>query len=265
MANQPAQKITLTHCAICARDLTDADSVALGIGPVCRKKSGYTHLSPDARQLANTILFGVATAASFGTRDDLEAQAAVAYDELIMLADDTDNRRDADAFRRLGGALIARLAAAHVIIDGDLLKLQTPYNRALNADVYDNLRDVHRGWNAREKVREFDAAGLDRIKSLLSRHFAGDFAAITTDDATSYYRVPEPTDEPEPEIDAQWEGTWRAVKGDWMVRIEASQFGDSEPVVGDRVRVTRRDGSESVVVIHSVMFRNYTDWIVEPR
>ncbi len=39
--NSPACELVATHCCICNRPLTDALSVELGIGPVCREKHGF--------------------------------------------------------------------------------------------------------------------------------------------------------------------------------------------------------------------------------
>ena len=46
----------ITRCFICGLPLKDSDSVDCGIGPVCRKKGGYNHLSKADRADANVVL-----------------------------------------------------------------------------------------------------------------------------------------------------------------------------------------------------------------
>jgi hypothetical protein len=40
--NAPATGLVATHCACCGRPLLDADSLKLGVGPVCAAKTGLT-------------------------------------------------------------------------------------------------------------------------------------------------------------------------------------------------------------------------------
>lgn len=57
----PATKMLATHCALCGRDLVDAESVEKGIGPICRKKYGYDlPVESAARQEANALIYKAA-------------------------------------------------------------------------------------------------------------------------------------------------------------------------------------------------------------
>ena len=50
-------KLLATHCIICNRSLRDAESVELGIGPVCRDKYGFNaKLAPAKRKKANALI-----------------------------------------------------------------------------------------------------------------------------------------------------------------------------------------------------------------
>jgi len=47
-ANSPACRMLATHCCACGRPLVDADSVELGIGPICRRRHGFNEPDADA-------------------------------------------------------------------------------------------------------------------------------------------------------------------------------------------------------------------------
>lgn len=58
----PATKLVATHCCCCGRALLDAESVEIGIGPVCREKYGYVggSVSPEVRDEANKLVYQIA-------------------------------------------------------------------------------------------------------------------------------------------------------------------------------------------------------------
>jgi len=60
----PATKLVATHCCCCGRALLDAQSVEIGIGPVCREKFGFVGamVSPEAREEANKLVYQIACA-----------------------------------------------------------------------------------------------------------------------------------------------------------------------------------------------------------
>jgi hypothetical protein len=58
--NAPATKLIATHCAACGKPLLDAESVLLGVGPVCVKR--YLPKEVDAeRAQANSIIYLIAS------------------------------------------------------------------------------------------------------------------------------------------------------------------------------------------------------------
>jgi hypothetical protein len=59
--NAPQTKMMATHCMLCGRELCDAVSVEVGMGPVCRKRAGYHEVATDDnRQAANKLIHTVA-------------------------------------------------------------------------------------------------------------------------------------------------------------------------------------------------------------
>lgn len=52
----PATELLATRCLCCGRQLLDAASVEAGVGPVCRKRYGYTAISNDVRVRANALI-----------------------------------------------------------------------------------------------------------------------------------------------------------------------------------------------------------------
>jgi hypothetical protein len=54
----PSTHMLATHCVICNRALRDAVSVEIGIGPICRGKSGYDEIgaTSETRSQANRII-----------------------------------------------------------------------------------------------------------------------------------------------------------------------------------------------------------------
>lgn len=63
--------LTSTNCAVCSRPLTDAESIAAGVGPDCRALHGYdlTALDPAIRAEANTIIHALAAAELLDAED----------------------------------------------------------------------------------------------------------------------------------------------------------------------------------------------------
>lgn len=58
--NAPQTKFVATHCCACGRPLVEADSVELGIGPICREKFGFDGISdPLARSEANALVYEI--------------------------------------------------------------------------------------------------------------------------------------------------------------------------------------------------------------
>lgn len=63
--NAPATKMIDARCAVCSRELLDAVSVEVGMGPICRERHGYQEVedaSEEARAEANKIVRAIAAA-----------------------------------------------------------------------------------------------------------------------------------------------------------------------------------------------------------
>jgi hypothetical protein len=61
--NQKETKILATNCCVCNKCLKDADSVELGIGPICRRRYTKSVPTPSADQLATAL--GLVQVANF--------------------------------------------------------------------------------------------------------------------------------------------------------------------------------------------------------
>lgn len=57
--NAPATKLVATHCAICGRPLLDAESLVLGVGPVCVKRD-LPQEQDEERVKANELIYQIA-------------------------------------------------------------------------------------------------------------------------------------------------------------------------------------------------------------
>jgi hypothetical protein len=58
--NAPQTHLLATHCMLCGKELCDAVSVEVGIGPVCRKRAGYAEGPEEHRKAANKLIHFVA-------------------------------------------------------------------------------------------------------------------------------------------------------------------------------------------------------------
>ncbi len=165
----PATQFVATHCCACGRALVEADSVELGIGPICRKKYGYGAISnPLAASEANALVYELSARQH-------ESWAAVA--PLIA------------RLRELGYAVLAdrcqeRLAPQPEIFittcqdrGRDYYKVVSPYNEKATAD----WRTIRGRFFRKDK----DAAGKETpynfvptterkaLWTLLNAHYAG--------------------------------------------------------------------------------------------
>lgn len=86
-----ATKILATKCACCGRPLVDSKSVETGVGPICRKKYGYSAEVPEnVRSLANKIIHRLACDVSQGTvngatMEAVEQLQALGFDKIAMI------------------------------------------------------------------------------------------------------------------------------------------------------------------------------------
>lgn len=188
----PATAMVATYCAICSRDLLDAQSVETGVGPVCRSKYGMPEvLTDEQRASANKLVHFIAVR----QRDCDEVRDALTG--LDKLGCDVLANRIRE---RLFGKPVK------IDIDGDgRLVVKSPYNRDAVSDMQ---RIPGRRWNAEEKVNTFPNAAFEQLVTLITTHYGntvvkgpkGSVAAggeITRD----VLGLPEPTpgSEPAPE------------------------------------------------------------------
>ena len=58
--NAPATKLVATHCAACGRPLIEAESLVLGVGPICVKRYALPAEQYEARVRANELIYQIA-------------------------------------------------------------------------------------------------------------------------------------------------------------------------------------------------------------
>ena len=155
----PGTKLLATHCCCCQRPLLDAQSVELGIGPVCRQKHGWDEilaLTEDARVEANKLVHLIAC-----KREGTEVVAAC-------------KRLFEIGAIRVVTAILKRLATVQIGITDDThphgcgrLALKSPYS----AEAVEALRKVPgRRWDKDGKLNTFPqsskAALFETFKAL---------------------------------------------------------------------------------------------------
>ena len=220
---QPVAKVALTACAICRRALSDADSVALGIGPVCRKKAGYHFLTPAARKAANVWLEQVSRAASFGTDRDHRETLAVAADAINALA--SQHATDTDDFRgltMLAGSMVEAFSAVVLKLDNERVYVRVRRGTLGGNTFYSEASTFHGySWNGQRHT--FPVKALAAVRELLNKHFAGKVLALDS----AYYFAPEAFNQEV--IDA-------------ARNVPAPLKPNVEVVKGDRVRIGDKEG-----------------------
>lgn len=72
--NATSTRLLATHCVACGRPLRDADSVEIGMGPICRKKymPAYDGLDPEVKKKANTLVHEAGVLATDRTRENVK-------------------------------------------------------------------------------------------------------------------------------------------------------------------------------------------------
>lgn len=110
--NAPATQMLATHCAVCCRPLLDAVSVNLGIGPECRKYSGYDiRVDEEKRAEANKLVHAIACGQSMSFTD-----LAAACTELTLLG-----------FSKLAETISKRRASISISEESGRLLVKTPF------------------------------------------------------------------------------------------------------------------------------------------
>jgi hypothetical protein len=151
--NAPGTKMLSTRCICCGRPLLDALSVEIGIGPVCRKNTGYDQVkvSLEAKQRANGLVHHMAM-----DQGNFELLSSV-YFQLYQLG-----------FRTLADTIGSRLANIKIVEDGNKLYVKAPYNpRFISMSMY--LPGRH--WSKRKRHTEFRITAKVPLYSVLKRAY----------------------------------------------------------------------------------------------
>ncbi len=166
-------RLLRSRCLICDNKLSDALSVEIGIGPVCRSRTDYDrtarNLQEDERREANAIIHEIVE----GTGDPLLGERVA-------------------RLRALGFTILAaRLLEAIVTVriervtsaDQTWLVVQTPYN----ASALPAWRSIPgRVWDPTAKANRIPIEQEQQLRNLLAEHYGG----LIAQDANSIFRVP---------------------------------------------------------------------------
>lgn len=120
----------LTHCAICHAALTDAASVEIGIGPVCRKRCDYDSIPANLRERANALIARV----SLNLKDPAEVRFCA--DELRTMGLD-----------KLAACLLDRFAVIFLRETETEVAALCPYKIEFNANA--RVANALWSWNTR--------------------------------------------------------------------------------------------------------------------
>lgn len=158
--NAPQTHALATHCLVCGKELCDAVSVEVGMGPVCRKRAGYQDGPEEHRAAANKQIHLVST--SKDTPERIQA-----LQELLELG-----------FVGVAKALLGTVATVKIAMTNDKhphgagrLAVQTPYNPA----VVSAMRGVPgRRWDGTNKCNTFPTSSRRQLWALLKDHYEGD-------------------------------------------------------------------------------------------
>lgn len=185
----PSTILVASHCCLCGRALVDAVSVEAGIGPECRRRSGYAEaqgpidtgdvvaalgvladdarlpnlpesaiqawLDGDARKVANVLVHRIAC--------DPGTEQALKYANAI----------DGLGFYKLAARLSDRMAKVRITEEDGELTVKTPYN----PEAVDVLRRVPgRRWDREAKVNRFPSSARRPLFAALRQAFPGTVA-----------------------------------------------------------------------------------------
>jgi len=149
--NAPGTKMLATHCICCGRPLLDALSVEIGIGPKCRKNTGYdqVQVSLEAKQRANGLVHHMAM-----DQGNFELLSSV-YHQLCQLG-----------FKTLADTIGFRLASIKIIEDSNKLYVYAPYNPGF---VKSSMYLPGRKWDKKRKRTEFRITSKLPLYHILKR------------------------------------------------------------------------------------------------
>jgi hypothetical protein len=153
--NAPATHMLATHCILCGRALLDAVSVERGIGPVCRRKTGYDEpVDEAARARGNKLVHAIATQQS-----SLPASIVQQYlDELEEIG-----------FGRLVQAILDALVMVRIDAVPNAVRVRAPYSEEL-------FTVRGRRWLGQEVGNQFPEESKPQLFAALKRAFPGKMA-----------------------------------------------------------------------------------------
>lgn len=136
--NAAATVLVATCCAACGRPLVDAESLASGMGPECRKKYNKSNnLSEEARVLANKLIYAIAA-----NQDGVEVTSKLENLRELGLGDLADR-----IVKRIGSQF-----AAIISNEGDRVAVKTSFDLAMAA----RLPSIPgRFWDKDRKINTF--------------------------------------------------------------------------------------------------------------
>lgn len=157
--NAPQTALLATHCLICGKELCDAVSVEVGIGPVCRKNAGYKEGPEENRKEANKRIHFVTV-----SKDTPERIKAL--NELMDLG-----------FSGVVKAMLRAVATVKIAMTDEShphgagrYAVKTPYDPA----VVSAMRHVPgRRWDKDGKVNTFPASSRQQLWQVLQIHHNG--------------------------------------------------------------------------------------------
>lgn len=150
----PATRMLATHCLVCNRPLVEAVSVQTGIGPECRKKSGYDATVDSAvRDEANRLVYQIA------------ADRHMAPEQL----DAACKRLEHLGFGRLAARVLDARVRIHIDIAGGFVELRSPFSEAL-------LPVPGRRWIADREINRYPESAKVALYAALKLAFPGQLA-----------------------------------------------------------------------------------------
>lgn len=199
-----ATKLLATDCLCCGRPLLDADSVTVGVGPICRVKYGVASASGPNREEANRLIYEAALPDTSADRrlEIARTLSGFGYNKLAVLiverfaraasfsarsaAAEAGLSTSAKSRRALGEAASASPASPPAIrieeVSAPLfrggpavraLAVFTPYDAAFVQTLKDLVPWKSRGWDGARKAWLVSPDFKWEVLSALSRHFAG--------------------------------------------------------------------------------------------
>lgn len=152
--NAPQTYLLATHCCICSKELCDAASVEAGIGPVCRKKYGYTaDVTEATRKEANKLIHTLATTKSNDTKIAcLNALMGLGLQGVVQ-------------------AVLKNVADVMVTLDE---RGRYAVRSAYNPAVVNAMRNIPgRRWDKEKKINTFPQSSKKALWDLFLDHYEG--------------------------------------------------------------------------------------------